>query len=115
MVSTSWPAFQPGDAFVPSRITHDGKDAAVLIRTNCHRALDEGGAFFIVEAVFPERARDLPAAIRSDLSMLILLYGRERTAPEFEQLPASAGFPMTKVIPTKSPVGLGIIGATKSA
>jgi hypothetical protein len=115
LVSTSWPAFQPGDAFVPSRITHDGKDAAVLIRTNCHRALDEGGAFFIVEAVFPECARDVPAAIHVDLGMLILLHGRERTAPEFEQLPASAEFTTTKVVPTKPPVGLGIMGATKTA
>ena len=38
----------------------------------------------VAEAVLPERARDLPGAIRMDLHMLTLLSGPERRLAEFE-------------------------------
>jgi O-methyltransferase domain len=84
---------------VRSRLTHDWNDEdAVRIHTNCHRVLGEDGTLHIVEAVHPERARDVPAAIRLDLSMLMLMDGREPIAPDFAQLLANAGFTMTKIV-----------------
>jgi len=38
--------------------------------------------------------------------MLMLPGGMERTAVEFESLLDSAGFKMTRVIPTPSPIGI---------
>jgi O-methyltransferase domain/Dimerisation domain len=102
----------PGDALLLSRVIHDWNDEdSVRILTNCHAALEDGGTLLLVEAVLPQRARDIPAAIRMDLNMLMLLHGRERTAAEFEHLLSSAGFQMNRIVPTNSPVGLSIIEA----
>jgi hypothetical protein len=65
----------------------------------------------IVDAVLPQQARDMPAAIRMDLLMLLLLNARERTMPEFDQLLSQAGFHLRDVFPTESPTGLAVIEA----
>jgi len=41
-----------------------------------------------------------------DLEMLALPGGRERTAEEFAALFAGAGFELTRIIPTKSPLSV---------
>jgi hypothetical protein len=38
-----------------------------------------------------------------DLNMLVMTGGRERTEAEFRQLYESAGFRLTRVVPTESP------------
>ena len=63
----------------------------------------------------PERAKDLPFAIRMDLHMLLLLGARERTEAEFRALLAAAGFEVRRVVPTGSPAGLSVIEAAQSA
>jgi hypothetical protein len=67
----------------------------------------------IVDAVLPEQARDMPAAIRMDLLMLLLLNARERTVPEFDRLLSNAGFSLCEVIATDSPTGLAVIEAAR--
>ena len=104
-----------GDAYMLSRVIHDWDDEAALqILATCHRAMEDGGTVLLVEAILPEWARENPAAIRMDLHMLMLLEGRERTAVEFEQLLAKAGFLPTRVVPTRSPVGLSIVEAVRT-
>jgi hypothetical protein len=101
-----------GDAYLLSRILHDwnDRDAACILRA-CRAAMPPGARLLVVEAVLPDRARDLPDAIRMDLLMLLLLNARERTAPEFEALLAEAGFRLCRVVPTGSPTGLAVIEA----
>jgi hypothetical protein len=70
-----------------------------------------GGRLLIVDAILPERAVDQPFAIRMDLHMLLLLGARERTEAEFRELLGRAGFSLSRVVPTGSPAGLGIIEA----
>jgi hypothetical protein len=41
-----------------------------------------------------------------DMQMLVMLGGRERTLEEFRALLESAGFKLTRVIPTESPLQL---------
>ena len=65
----------------------------------------------LVEAVLPERARDLPAAIRMDLHMLTLFNGRERTLAEFEQLLTATGFGLLRAIPTGDRTGITVLEA----
>jgi hypothetical protein len=102
-----------GDAYLLSRIVHDWNDeAAARILASCRRAMPAGATLLLVEAVLPERARERPEAIRMDLHMLVLLHGRERTEAEFERLLATAGFALTRVVPTASPAGIGVIEAT---
>lgn len=103
-----------GDAYLLSRIIHDwDDDDAGRILANIHRAMGPDGTLLLIEAVLPERARDLPAAIRMDLVMLTLFHGRERTAAEFETLLAAAGFQLTRIVPTRSLIGVSVIEATR--
>jgi hypothetical protein len=101
------------DAYVLSRILHDWNDAdAELIIATCRAAMRPTSRLLIVEAILPERARDRPAAIRMDLHMMLLLGARERTKAEFEALLERTGFRVERLVPTRSPAGLGIIEAT---
>ena len=104
-----------GDAYLLSRVVHDWDDgAARRILATCHRAMGDASRLLLVEAVLPERARDSLAAIRMDLHMLLLLRGRERTEAEFEGLLARAGFRQTRIVPTRAPVGLGVVEAVRA-
>jgi SAM-dependent methyltransferase len=99
-----------GDVYLLSRVLHDWvDDDAVRILKSCRAAMPPGARLLIVDAVLPTRARDLPAAIRMDLMMLILLGARERTEEEFRRVLSSAGFEFRRVVPTGSPTGLAIV------
>jgi precorrin-6B methylase 2 len=101
-----------GDAYLLSRVLHDWSDhdATRLLRV-CRAAMPAGARLLVVDAVLPARARDLPAAIRMDLTMLLLLGSRERTEEEFRALLAGAGFGMRRCVPTGSPTGVAVIEA----
>ena len=87
-------------------ILHDWNDEeCVQILSRCREALASGGRVLIVEMLVPEEIRPDFVTLM-DLNMLVMTGGRERTAKEFEQLLNDAGFEMTRVIPTKSPVSL---------
>jgi hypothetical protein len=102
-----------GDAYLLSRVLHDwDDDAALKIIARCREAMGTASTLLVIEAVLPALARDDPAAIRMDLHMLTLLQGRERTAAEYDRLLTSAGFRLTRVLPTASPSGIAIIEAS---
>jgi hypothetical protein len=95
-----------GDAYLMKHIIHDWDDqrAGVILR-NIRAALDgvaRGKVILIESVIQPGNQADLAKVI--DLEMLILPGGRERTADEFAALFASAGFEMTGITPTPSPV-----------
>ena len=106
-------AVPPGaDAYLLSRVLHDWNDAdAERILVTCREAMRPTSRLLIVDAILPERARDRPAAIRMDLHMLLLFAARERTQAEFEALLEHTGFRMDRLVPTRSPAGLGVIEA----
>jgi hypothetical protein len=103
----------PGaDAYLLSRVLHDWDDAdAARILATCRQAMRPDSRLLIVEAILPARASDLPAAIRMDLHMLLLLGARERTEAEFQRLLDESGFHLRRVLTTTSPAGLGVIEA----
>lgn len=103
----------PGhDAILLSRVLHDWDDAdAGRILAACRRAIAPDGRLLVVEAILPERAADLPAAIRMDLHMLLLFRGRERTEAEFGQVLADVGFRLARVVPTGLPAGVAVVEA----
>jgi predicted O-methyltransferase YrrM len=101
------------DAYVLSRVLHDWDNAdAERILTTCREAMPPTSRLLIVEAILPERARDAPAAIRMDLHMMLLFGAAERTTAEFETLLERTGFHVERLVPTRSPAGLGVIEAT---
>ena len=92
-----------GDAIIMKWIIHDwNDDQSVAIMKNCHRALAENGKLILVEAVVPP-GDEMHFAKFIDLNMLVMTGGRERTEEEFRQLYESAGFRLTRVVPTESP------------
>ena len=103
-------------AYLLSRVLHDWDDAAALrILSVSRAAMTPASRLLVVEAILPERAVELPEAIRMDLHMLMLLGARERTDIEFRRLLDAAGFTLARVVPTGSPAGLSVIEATPAA
>ena len=91
------------DAYLLKSIIHDwDDDAAAKILHTCRAAIDNTGKLLVVEPVIrpgnePDRAKF------SDLNMLVMLGGRERTADDFAKLYTEAGFRLTDIIRTASP------------
>jgi hypothetical protein len=72
---------------------------------NCHRAGNGKAKVILVESVVkPGNEPHLAKWI--DLEMLLLPGGRERTEEEFARLFERAGFRLTRVVQTKSPVSV---------
>jgi hypothetical protein len=85
------------DTHLMCSVLHDWTDEqAALILTNSRRALADGGRLLIVEMVVPEDD-DWHASKWSDLGMMVLTGGRERTADEFARLLRSAGYALDSV------------------
>lgn len=95
-----------GDAYLLSHIIHDWDERACLtILRNCREAMGPHGRLLIVEMVLPSGDAPHPGKIL-DLAMLALVGGQERTAEEYAELLATAGFRLERVVPTRSPVGV---------
>ena len=92
-----------GDAYVMKWIIHDWEDEkAIAILKNCRQHTQSGDRLIIVDCVVPEN--DEPDFSKTfDLNMLVMTGGKERTAAEFQELLAAAGFKLLRVIPTDLP------------
>jgi len=97
-----------GDAYIMKHIIHDWDDerAAQILRTiRPHLAGKPAGRVILLEAVLqPGNQPDLGKMM--DLEMLMLPGGKERSEAEFAALFKSAGFALTRVVPTKSPLSV---------
>ncbi|WP_281375887.1 methyltransferase, partial [Pseudonocardia pini] len=89
-----------GDGYLLSRVLHDWADAEALrILRACRAAMPVGTPLLVVEAVLPVKAREAPAVVRMDATMLLLATGRERTEREFAELFDAAGFSLVRTVP----------------
>jgi len=90
-----------GDVYLLKDILHDwDDDDAVRILSVCRAAMHAEGRVLIVERVLPERFDDDPAKLNSvmtDLHMMVLFGGRERTPDEYAALFSAAGLRLTRV------------------
>jgi hypothetical protein len=96
-----------GDAYVMKHIIHDWDDErALLILKNIATAMGgRKGHVVLLESVIPEGpAPDFGKFL--DIEMLALPGGKERTQKEFAELFAAAGFRLTRVVPTASPLSV---------
>jgi hypothetical protein len=95
-----------GDAYLLKNIIHDWPDGKSLeILRNVRAAAEPGATVLLVEMVVRENGRDGPENW-VDLEMLLNLGSRERTADEYRKLLREAGFRMTRVVPTASPLSV---------
>jgi hypothetical protein len=95
-----------GDAYIMKHIIHDwDEERATVILKNIRAALDpsRGGRVILLESVLqPGNEPDLGKII--DLEMMMMPGGRERTADEFRALFDGAGFALTRIERTESPL-----------
>ena len=99
-----------GDAYILSRVIHDWDDErSVAILTNCHHAMAVQSKLLLIERVLPSRVAPssmAQALVLSDLNMMVMNGGRERTEAEYQTLCAAAGLRLTQIIPTPSPMSV---------
>lgn len=95
-----------GDAYLLSHIIHDwDEDACLQILANCRRAMGPSGRLLIVEMVIHTGDEpDLGKLL--DLVMLVVPGGQERSEEEYRSLLGRAGFRLSRVVPTPSPVSV---------
>lgn len=85
------------DAYVLSRVLHNWNDEdATAILKRLRSVIAKDGRLFILDEVISAENR---AGMFLDLQMLVLVGGRERTAPEWEALLAASGFSVTSIRP----------------
>jgi C-methyltransferase len=95
-----------GDAYVLKNIIHDWPDdKAVQILRNVRAAAGPRTTVLLVEFVIPNHNREFPGKW-VDLEMMLNLGARERTAAEYRDLLSQAGFRMTRVVQTASPLSV---------
>jgi hypothetical protein len=107
----SWRApSTPTRTYVLKNVIHDWPDDdAVRIHGNVRRAAATGKTLLLVEGVLPGHDREF-SGNWVDLEMLVTADARERTAAEYGELFHRAGFDMTRVVETASP--LSVVEAT---
>jgi hypothetical protein len=95
-----------GDCYIVSHIIHDwSEEQNMTILGNIRRAMKPDGKLLIVEFVLPED--DTPHFGKlADIVMLVIPGGQERTPTEYDGLLTTAGFKMTRVVPTETPVSI---------
>lgn len=95
-----------GDVYVLKMIIHDWPDEqAVTILRNVRDAAGPGAKLLLVEQVIPTHDREFLGKW-ADLEMLLCLAARERTAAQYRDLLARAGFQLTRVVQTAAPFSL---------
>ena len=87
-----------GDAYLLKHILHDWDDAeATAILRSCRRAIAQDGVLLIVEWCL-ERPNEGPAGKLSDLNMLVMQGGRERTEDQYSAPLREGGFRLGAVV-----------------
>jgi hypothetical protein len=88
-------------------IIHDwDDDRAVKILENIRKAMKPGGRVILLESVLLPGSSQPDFGKLIDLEMLFMPGGRERTEEEFRALFERAGFKLTRIVPTQSPLSV---------
>ncbi len=95
-----------GDIYILSAIIHDWDDeSCIKILKNCYKKIHDGGKLLLIESVI-EKGNGRQFGKLTDLNMMVLAGGKERTAEEFRELLSAGGFEMKRVIPTVTDMGI---------
>jgi O-methyltransferase domain/Dimerisation domain len=99
-----------GDAYILKDIVHDWDDGrARAILCNCRAAMarrpGSGARLLLVEKVIPPGNGPFPGKL-TDITMLLIAGGRERTTNQYQALLREAGFVVTRIIATRSPASV---------
>lgn len=107
---TSVPA--DGDVYLLSRVIMDyDDDAAARLLRSCREAMAPGGRVLVLQQILcpPDEECDWGAnfdGLMSDICMLVLETGRERTEWQYRELFGKAGLEVRRVLSTRSAVSI---------
>ena len=95
------------DCYVLANVLHDWNDArSIQILRNCRQAMFGAGRILIVERLIPENGGDPLPTLLSDINMLVLTGGQERTNEQYGALLAAAGLRLSNVTSVAFPYGV---------
>jgi hypothetical protein len=95
-----------GDIYLLKSVLHNWNDtAATRILRICRRAMAPHARLLVAERVIPPGNMPTEAKL-FDINMLVVAGGQERTEREYGALFQAAGFKLTRIIPTRSPLSL---------
>jgi O-methyltransferase domain len=95
------------DCYVMANVLHDWDGPrAIEILSNCRRSMATGGMVLIVERLIPEGGGDPVPTLLSDINMLVITGGQERTNAEYGRLLEAAGLRLGKIEPVTFPYGV---------
>jgi len=87
-----------GDVYLMKSITHDWNDQkSIEILTTVHKAIPKHGKLLVIDRVIQEIG-DLGGSL-TDLHMLTMVNGKERTEKQFQHIFSSAGLKINRFIP----------------
>jgi len=98
-------AVPPGaDVYALKHVLHGyNDDVAVKLLKNCRAVIPPDGALFVIEFVLPDVISHpdpkLETLLLSDINMMAVTGGKERSAAEWKPLLAAAGFELRRIIP----------------
>jgi C-methyltransferase len=99
-----------GDAYILKNVIHDwGDDTSEAILANIAADAPPTATLLLVEQVIPDHDREFTGKW-SDLEMMVMGDGQERTAAQYRKLLQKSGFRVNRIIATASP--FSIIEAT---
>lgn len=98
------------DLYMLKSIIHDwDEEHARTILATCRKAMKPTSRLVLLERTLPERIEDPDGAlptVMSDLHMMVVLGGRERTPREYGELLGVAGLRMTRHVPLDAEFGV---------
>lgn len=105
------------DVAMLKHVLHGYKDSAAIdVLRNCGKVLDPNGRLLIIEFVLPDVISQPNAALErrlmSDINMLAVTGGKERSTSEWSALLADAGFSIERVVEVRE-IDVSIVEARK--
>jgi len=106
------------DVYAMKHVPHGyNDDVAIKILKNCRAVIPPDGALLVLEFVLPDVIShpdpQLEGRLMSDLNMMAVTGGKERSAAEWKPLLAEGGFRMRRIIPVaakdQSPQNVSIV------
>jgi O-methyltransferase domain/Dimerisation domain len=92
------------ETYLLSRVIHDWDDErSNALLTRCHQAMQPQGKVLLVERVIRTGSSPQVLVLESDVQMLVVTGGKERTDAEYRALLNAAGFEVTQLIPVLTP------------
>jgi O-methyltransferase domain len=92
-----------GDIYILKQILHNWDDAeCIRILSHCRNAMNKSGRVLVMDEIIVPGKKEARNPALLDLQMLLLFGSRKRTEAEHRPLFESAGFHLTRVLPTTS-------------